>query len=119
MGLPWLPWCGKCATNMSLHRAPGRGTVSCAFHWWDRPQLHQRMGTGTPLMGMGAATSSFSGTALLVQASADFLGGIKVPMFSMISREQAPAALSQEWVLPHWHKPLQILWVELRCLCFP
>ena len=50
-----------------------------------------------------------------------------MPVFSLIDREQAPVALLWEWMLPlaallalpHWWEPLQILWVELRCLCFP
>ena len=32
MVLPWLPWCGKSAKDMSLHRATGRDPVSCTFH---------------------------------------------------------------------------------------
>ena len=96
MGLPWVPWCGKCATDVSLHRASGKGPVSCAFHQLDSPQLHQRVGTGSHLVGMGIATSSFSGAALLAQASADSLRGAKVPVFSLIDREHALAALSQE-----------------------
>ena len=51
------------------------------------------------------------GAATLAQASADSLGGAEMPVFSLISREQAQVALSWEGMLP--------LWVELRCLCFP
>lgn len=36
-----------------------------------------------------------------------------------INKKQEPTTLSQEWLLTGWHKPLQILWVELRCLCLP
>ena len=98
-------------TDLSLHRATGRGPVSCAFHWLGSPQLHQRVGTSSPLVKMGTATSGFSGAALLARASADSLGGAKEPAFFLITREWAPRAFSQEWAQP--------LWVELRLLCFP
>ena len=31
MGFPWLPWCGKSVTDMSIYRATGSVTLSCAF----------------------------------------------------------------------------------------
>ena len=73
-------------------------------------------------MGMGTAASSFSGAALMAQASSDSLARAKAPVFSLIDKEQAPAALSKEWVLLCWNEPLQIFRVELRhlcLLCFP
>ena len=60
---------------------------------------------------MGIATSSFSGIALLAKSSVESLGGVRVPIFSLISREWALATLLWEWVLPFW--------AELRLLCFP
>ena len=69
-----LPCCGKSATDVSLHRATGKCLVSCAFHWLGSTQLLQRVGTGGPLMGMGAAA--------LACASADSLGGAEMPVFS-------------------------------------
>ena len=40
-----------------------------------------------------------------------FSGQSQGTCFSLTSRKRAPAALSQEWMLP--------LWAELRLLCFP
>ena len=112
MGLPWLSYCGKSATDVSLHRATGRGPVSCAFLQLSIQQLCQRVGTSSPLVKMDTATSRFSGAALLACASADYLGRAKVPVFSLIYREKALVALSRESVMPHWHESLQILWEE-------
>ena len=119
MGLPWFPWYGKSATDVSLRRASDRGPVSCAFCQLGSPQLHHRAGTSSALVGLGTAASSISGAAVLMHASADSPGRAKEPVFSLINRERALAALSQEWVLLHWHEPLWILWAELRSLCLP
>ena len=101
-----LVWCGKNANDVSLHRTTGRGSVSCAFCKVGSPQLHQRAGTGTSLVKMGVATGSFSGSVLLVQVSVDALGRVKVPVFSVINREWAPAALSWKWALSCLYEPL-------------
>ena len=72
MDLPWLPWCGMSATDeKSLHRASGKGPVSCTFLQLGSPQISQGTGTSSPLMQVtvlhkvGAAVSSFSGAAML------------------------------------------------------
>lgn len=53
-GPPQLPWCAKSVTDLSLHRATGRGPVTCVLHQLGSPRLHQRVGTSSPLVGMGA-----------------------------------------------------------------
>ena len=91
MGLPWFPWYGKSATDVSLHRASDRG--HCAFCQLGSPQLHHRAGTSSTLVGLGTAASSISGAAVLMHASADSPGRAKEPVFSLINRERALAAL--------------------------
>ena len=49
------------------------------------------------LQGVGAAFSSFSGTAPLVQASADSLGGAEMPVFFLF--KQVTALAGSGWVL--------------------
>ena len=106
MGLPWLPWCGKSATDVSLHRAAGRDSVSSTFHCLDSLQHHQRAGTSSPLMGMG--------TAMLVRASADSLGGAEMPVFACVFPAQVDHCFCRKWslllavslVLFCWHKLL-------------
>ena len=94
MGPLWLPGCGKSATDVSLHKATDKGPVSCAIPWLGSPQLHQRGDTSNLLVKMDAATTSFSGTVLLVRASADYLSRAKISLFFLINRERAPGARS-------------------------
>lgn len=87
-GLPLATLASKSATDMSLRSATGRGPISYAFRWSDSPQLCQKEGTSSPLVGMSIAASSFSGAAVLARASADSLGGAEVPVFSLVNRER-------------------------------
>ena len=62
---------------------------------------------------VGAATSRFSGAALLVRARADPLGGAKAPVFSLIAQGLSTTTASNfsgaGWAPlaqgPHWQEP--------------
>ena len=72
---------GCCCDGTSFCRFSGHSRDACfclCFPCSNRSLLLQEVGT---------ATSSFSGTALLVRASADSLSGAKTPVFSLISQE--------------------------------
>ena len=116
-------WC--CFAGASLCRFSGWSQGACVFPY------QQGIGTYGPLTGMGApslgraetlafsllkllqevwdATSSFSGTFLLVRASADSLGRAKAPVFSLISWGMSATTASSSsgavWALPAWGPP--------------
>ena len=77
------------------------------------------MSTGSPFTGMGPPA--------LALASADSLGRAEMPVFACVFPAQAGHCFCRKRLLPPavflvllcWSKPLQILWVEPRCLCFP
>ena len=110
---------------MSLQGATGRGPVSCFLHWLGSVREQYRQSS----CGSGCCHQQLFWHCFAGGVSADSLGGNNEPVFSLVEREWALAALSREWVgtgsslmgigAVTVAGALQVLPVELRHLCLP
>ena len=115
MGLPWLSWCGKSTTDVSLHRAIGRGLVSCTFFQLGSPQISQGSGTSSPLMQVTAFAQSRCCCQQLFwcchasMSLCRFSRWSQVPLFSMTSQWLCSASSGNSshsgWALLAQHHP--------------
>ena len=119
MGLPWLPWCGKTATYVSPSQGPWQGSCICGFLPVGKPTALSESGHWQPSHENGHCPRRLFWHCFAGASFCRFSGQSQVAFVFPDEQGQALVALSREWALPHWHEPLQILWAELRCLCFP